>query len=63
MKKPDKDDLMCLFYLFLCSIPIILAIGYLILYTYCIVKYGNVPISELPSWVYFILKGNGGSGR
>ena len=63
MKKPDKDYLIAAFYLFLCALPFILVIGYLILYTYCIVKYGNVPISELPSWVYFILRGNGGNGR
>ncbi len=62
MKKPDKDDLITIFYIFLCLLPIILVIGYLILYTYCIVKYGSVPISELPAWVYFILKGNGGGG-
>ena len=63
MKKFNKDDLMILFLLFLYLLPIILVIGYLILYVYCMVKYGNVPISELPSWVYFILRGNGGNGR
>lgn len=41
-------------------IVLIIAIGYIALRIYCYVNYGNVPISEVPAWVWWVMYGGGG---
>ena len=45
------------------NIPIFILIFTIVLYTYALIKYGGKPINEIPSWVFFMLNGNGGSGK
>ena len=61
MKKFDKYDLIGLLYITGIVICVLILIGYVSLYVYCMVEYGDKPITEIPSWVYFILHNNGGS--
>lgn len=47
--------------LFPYNIPILLLIFYLGLYIYAFIEYGGKPIDQIPSWVFFMLNGNGRS--
>lgn len=47
--------------LFPFNIPIFILIFTIVLYTYALVKYGGKPIDQIPSWVFFMLNGNGRS--
>jgi hypothetical protein len=40
-------------------IVVILILGLIITHIYVLVKYGNTPVSEMPTWVWWWLKGNG----
>lgn len=40
-------------------IVVILILGAIITHIYVLVKYGNTPVSEMPTWVWWWLKGNG----
>ena len=43
-----------LFILFVIAMLILVAL--VVLYVYALIKYGNVPISELPTWAWWLLK-------
>ena len=45
--------------LFPYNIMIFILIFTIVLYTYALIKYGGKPINEIPSWVFFMLNGNG----
>lgn len=47
--------------LFPYNIPIFILLFSIGLYTYALIKYGGKPINEIPSWVFFMLNGNGRS--
>lgn len=37
-------------------IAMLMLVGLVVLYVYALIKYGNVPISELPTWAWWLLK-------
>lgn len=39
------------------AIAVILILGLIIIHIYMLVKYGNTPVSEMPTWVWWWLKG------
>ena len=43
-------------------IVFVIAIGYIILRVYCFVNYGNLPITEVPAWVWWVMYDGGGKG-
>ena len=43
-----------LFILF--AIAMLMLVALVVLYVYALIKYGNVPINELPTWAWWILK-------
>ena len=43
-----------LFILFVIAMLILVAL--VVLYVYALINYGNVPISELPTWAWWLLK-------
>lgn len=43
------------------NIPILILLFSIGLYTYALIKYGGKPIDQIPSWVFFMLNGNGRS--
>lgn len=43
------------------AIAVIFILGLIIIHIYVLVKYGNTPVSEMPTWVWWWL--NGGNGR
>ena len=38
-------------------IAMLLVVTLIVTYVYALIKYGNVPMSELPTWVWWLLKG------
>ena len=51
MKKPDWNALIAI-------LIIIMGIVFFICYIYALITYGNVPISDCPTWVWWILHHN-----
>lgn len=39
--------------------PLLLFLGYVIFYVIVFLEYKDVPISEVPAWVYFVLYNKG----
>ena len=37
-------------------IAMLMLVALIVAYTYALIKYGNVPISELPTWAWWLLK-------
>ena len=38
-------------------IAMLMVVTLIVAYVYALTKYGNVPISELPTWAWWLLKG------
>lgn len=57
MSKKDKIELFIIkaIYFGIPVLALIFVFGYIILWLYCINTYGDKPITEIPSWVWFIL--------
>lgn len=49
-----KITMTFLFILFV--IAMLMLVALVVLYAYALIKYGNVPISELPTWAWLLLK-------
>lgn len=60
MKRRKHDTLITIFYLFIAGLFIAALLGLGVLEIYIWVKYGNMPISEIPAWVLFFMFGGGG---
>lgn len=58
--KDIAENIIC--YLVIYGIPILLcliAIAYFVLYIYCFFTYGDKPITEIPSWVWWVMYSGG----
>lgn len=47
-------------YLIIVLLPLILLVLYLIVYFYALFEYGGRPISEIPTWAWWLLQNRGG---
>ncbi len=52
----DSTAAICYFLVF--ATPIIIGIIYLIIWAYALITYGDKPITDIPSWAYFIMRGS-----
>lgn len=41
-------------------ILLLIAIGYIVLRIYCYINYGNLPVTDVPAWVWWVMHGGGG---
>ena len=53
--RTKKDDFELFIYSSLLILGVLIIIGYIILWFYCMFKYGDKPITEIPSWVWVII--------
>ena len=47
-----------LFKFLLYCLPLLLLLGYLIFYAMVFIEYKDVPVSDIPAWVYLVLYNN-----
>ena len=57
MKEDIIIKLIMLFLYIIVAVVFLLVVALIVLYVYALTKYGNVPISELPTWVWWLLNG------
>ena len=57
MKNWNEDQIANFVWSCVTAILIVIACGLIILRCYAINAYADTPISELPMWVYFLMKG------
>ena len=53
--KMDKDFWMTILVTIMKLIPVIVSIGIVALFIWAFVTYGGKPVSEVPSWVHWIM--------
>lgn len=58
MKNWNEDQIANFVWSCLLSIIIVIVCALIILRCYVLKTYSETPISELPMWVYFLMKGN-----
>lgn len=52
-----KDNIIFILLCIISVIAMLLIVTLIVTYVYTLIKYGNVPISELPTWAWLLLKG------
>ena len=56
--KKGENKMKDLFRILLYCLPLLLIIGYLIFYVMIFLEYKDVPVSDIPAWVYLVLYNN-----
>lgn len=56
MKRIDWNEVIAFIYIFILVLTPFIVLGYIILRIYVFFAYGNTPITEIPSWVFWIAR-------
>lgn len=59
MKKIDFNDIKCCMYIAITILALIALVGIVVLKIWVVIEYGDMPITEVPSWAIPWLTGGG----
>jgi len=55
MKRFDQNEIIAFIYMFMLVSTPIIVLGYIALRIYVFFAYGSAPITEIPSWAFWIM--------
>lgn len=55
MKRIDWNKIIAFIYVFILASMLFIVLGYIALLIYVFFAYGSTPITEIPSWVFWIM--------
>ena len=56
MKRIDWDKIIAFIYVFILASMLFIVFGYIALRIYVFFAYGSTPITEIPSWTFWIMR-------